>query len=42
MFFGFWIYILKSIYLGDDINDFRGYNDWIYKKRKELKVRKKL
>lgn len=32
----------KCIYLGDDINDFRGYNDWRHQKRKEPKIRKKL
>lgn len=30
----------KCIYLGDDINDFKGYNDWRHQKRKEPKVRK--
>lgn len=32
----------KCIYLGDDINDFRGYNDWRHQKRKDPKIRKKL
>ena len=32
-------FIARCIYLGDDVIEFRGYNDWRHQKRKEPTVR---